>query len=326
MKRSVKGEVVASTFDEPTEDHTRVAEMALERAKRLVEAGRDVVILLDSHHAPRARLQPRPAGERQDALRRRRPGRALPAEALLRRRAQHRGRRQPRRSSPPASSTPAAAWTTSSTRSSRAPATWSCALDRKLSERRIFPAIDILRSGTRREELLLDENTLRMVWTMRRMLSARRARTRGSSCSCSDSARRRTTPSSWSRSARASRPPSGPDARRAPRRMIGRRPRRRPAWRGAGGCTLLGGLVGCGAAVADASISAVTVAEHPGTQRLGQPERWRVVPAPGSSTERRLRAEPRAPSWSPSTPATAAAWTGASRTRPDTRSSSARRR
>ena len=46
------------------------------------------------------------------------------------------------------------------------------ALDRKLSEKRIFPAIDVLRSGTRREELLLDENTLRMVWTMRRMLSA----------------------------------------------------------------------------------------------------------------------------------------------------------
>ena len=48
MKRSVKGEVVASTFDEPVEDHTRVAEMALERAKRLVEGGKDVVILLDS--------------------------------------------------------------------------------------------------------------------------------------------------------------------------------------------------------------------------------------------------------------------------------------
>ena len=47
MKRSVKGEVVASTFDEPVEDHTRVAEMALERAKRLVEGGKDVVILLD---------------------------------------------------------------------------------------------------------------------------------------------------------------------------------------------------------------------------------------------------------------------------------------
>ena len=64
------------------------------------------------------------------------------------------------------------------------------ALDRKLSEKRIFPAIDVLRSGTRREELLLDENSLRMVWTMRRMLSRRSARTRGSSCSCSGSARR----------------------------------------------------------------------------------------------------------------------------------------
>ena len=61
MQRSVKGEVIASTFDRPAEDHTIVAELAIERAKRLVELGHDVVVLLDSHHPPRPRLQPRRA-------------------------------------------------------------------------------------------------------------------------------------------------------------------------------------------------------------------------------------------------------------------------
>ena len=93
MQRSVKGEIYASTFDEPTENHTRVAEMALEIAQA---PGRDRARRRDParlDHAPRARLQPRPAGERQDPVGRRRPGRALPAEAILRRGAQHRARR-----------------------------------------------------------------------------------------------------------------------------------------------------------------------------------------------------------------------------------------
>ena len=59
----------------------------------------------------------------------------------------------------------------SSTRSSRAPGTWSCTLDRRLSEQRIFPAIDIQRSGTRREELLLSEEVLKQVWLLRRMVT-----------------------------------------------------------------------------------------------------------------------------------------------------------
>jgi transcription termination factor Rho len=78
IRRSIKGEVFSSTFDEPTENHTRVAELALERAKRLVETGRDVAILLGSH-----------------ALRWYGPRRAIPAEALLRSGAQHRGRERP---------------------------------------------------------------------------------------------------------------------------------------------------------------------------------------------------------------------------------------
>ncbi len=95
MQRSVEGEIYASTFDEPTENHTRVAEMALEIAKRQVETGRDVVVLLDSiTRLARAYNLALPASGKTlsggvD------PGRALPAQALLRRRAQHRGRRQP---------------------------------------------------------------------------------------------------------------------------------------------------------------------------------------------------------------------------------------
>ena len=93
MQRAVKGEVIASTFDRPAEDHTTVAELAIERAKRLVELGHDVVVLLDSHHPTRPRLQPGGAGQRPDPVRWCRLVRALPAEALLRCRPQHRGRR-----------------------------------------------------------------------------------------------------------------------------------------------------------------------------------------------------------------------------------------
>ena len=93
MRRSVKGEVISSTFDEPTENHTHVAEMALEIAKRQVETGRDVVILLDSitrlARAYNLALPP----SRPDAVGRHRPDRALPAEAVLRCRPEHRGGR-----------------------------------------------------------------------------------------------------------------------------------------------------------------------------------------------------------------------------------------
>jgi transcription termination factor Rho len=92
MQRSVKGEVISSTFDEPASRHVQVAEMVIEKAKRLVEHGRDVVILLDSITRS-ARLQHRGAVLRQGADRRRRRQRAAAAEALLRRGAQHRGGR-----------------------------------------------------------------------------------------------------------------------------------------------------------------------------------------------------------------------------------------
>ena len=93
MQRSVKGEVVSSTFDEPAVRHVQVAEMVIEKAKRLVEHGRDVVILLGLDHASGPRLQHRGAVIRQGADRRCRRQRAAAAEAILRRRAKHRGGR-----------------------------------------------------------------------------------------------------------------------------------------------------------------------------------------------------------------------------------------
>ena len=93
MQRSVKGEVIASTFDRPAEDHTTVAELAIERAKRLVELGNDVVVLLDSITRLGRAYNLAVTGIRSHPVGWRRRVRALPAEALLRRRAQHRGRR-----------------------------------------------------------------------------------------------------------------------------------------------------------------------------------------------------------------------------------------
>ncbi len=94
MQRTVKGEVVSSTFDEPAARHVQVAEMVIEKAKRLVEHKKDVVILLDSITRPRARLQHRGAVVRQGADRRR--GCQCPAasQAFLRCRPQHRRGRQ----------------------------------------------------------------------------------------------------------------------------------------------------------------------------------------------------------------------------------------
>ena len=93
MQRSVKGEVISSTFDEPATRHVQVSEMVIEKAKRLVEHKRDVVILLEFDHAPRPSLQHRCPQLRQGADRRRRLQRPAAAQALLRRRAQHRGGR-----------------------------------------------------------------------------------------------------------------------------------------------------------------------------------------------------------------------------------------
>jgi transcription termination factor Rho len=171
MQRSVQGEIYSSTFDEPTENHTRVAEMCLEIAKRQVEMGRDVVILLDSiTRLARAYNLALPASGKTlsggvDPVALYPPKRFFGAARNI----EHGG----------SLTIIATCLVDTGSRMDdviyeefKGTGNMELALDRKLSEKRIFPAIDVLRSGTRREELLLDENTLRMTWTMRRMLSA----------------------------------------------------------------------------------------------------------------------------------------------------------
>ncbi|MBA2287047.1 MAG: transcription termination factor Rho, partial [Ktedonobacteraceae bacterium] len=170
MKRSVKAEVISSTFDEPTEAHTRVAEMVLERAKRLVEGGRDVVILLDSiTRLSRAyNLAVQPSGRTLSG--------GLDPSALF----------PPKRFFGAARKIEeggsltimATALVDTGSRMDdviyeefKGTGNMELLLNRKLAERRVFPAIDIGLSSTRREELLLDEKTLRAVVVMRRMFS-----------------------------------------------------------------------------------------------------------------------------------------------------------
>jgi len=171
MRRSVKGEVISSTFDEPTENHTHVAEMALEIAKRQVETGRDVVILLDSitRLARAYNLALPPSGRTLSG--------GLDPIALY----------PPKRFFGAARNIEEGGSLTiigtclvdTGSRMDdviyeefKGTGNSELILDRRLAEKRIFPAIDVQRSGTRREELLLEEGTLKMVWTMRRMLSA----------------------------------------------------------------------------------------------------------------------------------------------------------
>ena len=170
MKRSVDGEVFSSTFDEPVEDHCRVAELVLERAKRLVEAERDVFVLLDSiTRLTRAYNLAVPTSGRTlsggiDPIALYPPKRFFGAA----RNAENGG----------SLTIIAACLVETGSRMDdviyeefKGTGNWEVHLDRKLSDRRIFPAIDIPRSGTRREELILDESTLKQVWLLRRMVS-----------------------------------------------------------------------------------------------------------------------------------------------------------
>ena len=170
MRRSVAGEVYSSTFDEPVEDHCRVAEMVLERAKRLVEAGSDVVILLDSiTRLTRAYNLAVPSSGRTLSG-------GMDPVALY----------PPKKFFGAARNTEeggsmtvlAACLVDTGSRMDeviyeefKGTGNMEVHLDRRLAERRIYPAIDIARSGTRREELLLDEATLKQVWLLRRMVS-----------------------------------------------------------------------------------------------------------------------------------------------------------
>ncbi|MEF3274496.1 MAG: transcription termination factor Rho [Chloroflexus sp.] len=170
MRRSVRGEVISSTFDEPVENHTKVAEMTLERAKRLVEIGRDVVILMDSiTRLARAYNVAMPPSGRTlsggiDPVALYPPKRFFGAARNIEN----------------GGSLTIIATCLIDTGSRmddviyeefKGTGNMELHLDRKLAEKRIFPAIDIQRSGTRREDLLLSPETLRQVWTLRRMVS-----------------------------------------------------------------------------------------------------------------------------------------------------------
>ncbi len=169
MRRSVKGEVIAATFDEMVENQTRVAELALERAKRLVESGKDVVILLDGiTRLTRAYNLAMPSSGRTLS------GGIDPA-------ALHPAKRffGAARNTAEGGSLTIIATCLVDTGSRmddliyeefKGTGNMELHLDRRLSERRIFPAMDIQRSGTRREELLLGEETTKQVWLLRRMV------------------------------------------------------------------------------------------------------------------------------------------------------------
>jgi transcription termination factor Rho len=170
LQRSVQAEVVSSTFDEPTEAHTRLAEMVLERAKRLVEEGRDVVVLLDSL----TRLS-RAYNLAVESSGRSLSGGLDPAALVLPKRFFGAARKIEEGGSLTIIAT--ALVDTGSRMDDviyeefKGTGNMELVLNRKLAERRIFPAIDVALSGTRREELLYDEKTYRAVVTMRRMLS-----------------------------------------------------------------------------------------------------------------------------------------------------------
>ena len=171
LQRSVQAEVLSSTFDEPTEAHTRLAEMVLERAKRLVEEGRDVVVLLDSL----TRLS-RAYNLAVESSGRSLSGGLDPAALVLPKRFFGAARKVEEGGSLTIIAT--ALVDTGSRMDDviyeefKGTGNSELILDRKLAEKRIYPSIDVQRSGTRREELLLEEPVLKMVWTMRRMLSA----------------------------------------------------------------------------------------------------------------------------------------------------------
>jgi len=170
MRRTVKGEVVSSTFDRPSEEHTLVAEMTIERAKRLVEMGEDVVIILDGiTRLSRAYNLAAPASGRIlsggiDA------GALYPPKKFF----------GAARNVEEGGSLTILATALVETNSRMDDAIFEefkgtgnmeLRLDRKLAERRIYPAIDVDASSTRHEELLFDRKQLQMVWKLRRVLS-----------------------------------------------------------------------------------------------------------------------------------------------------------
>jgi transcription termination factor Rho len=171
MQRSVKGEVIASTFDRPPTDHTTVAELSIERAKRLVELGHDVVVLLDSiTRLGRAYNLAAPASGRilsggVDSTALYPPKRFLGAARNI-------------ENGGSLTILATALVETGSTMDTvifeefKGTGNMELKLDRKLADKRIFPAVDIDPSGTRKEEILLSPEELQIVWKLRRVLHA----------------------------------------------------------------------------------------------------------------------------------------------------------
>jgi transcription termination factor Rho len=171
MQRSVKGEVIASTFDRPAEDHTIVAELAIERAKRLVELGHDVVVLLDSiTRLGRAYNLAAPASGRilsggVDSTALYPPKRFFGAARNI----ENGG----------SLTILATALVETGSRMDevifeefKGTGNMELKLDRKLADKRIFPAVDVDPSGTRKEEILMAKDELQVTWKLRRVLHA----------------------------------------------------------------------------------------------------------------------------------------------------------
>ncbi|CAL9296366.1 transcription termination factor Rho [Streptomyces sp. SudanB52_2052] len=171
MQRSVKGEVISSTFDRPAEDHTTVAELAIERAKRLVELGHDVVVLLDSiTRLGRAYNLAAPASGRilsggVDSTALYPPKRFFGAARNI--------------EDGGSLTILATALVDTGSRMDevifeefKGTGNMELKLDRKLADKRIFPAVDVDASGTRKEEILLGAEELNIVWKLRRVLHA----------------------------------------------------------------------------------------------------------------------------------------------------------
>jgi transcription termination factor Rho len=171
MQRSVDGEVIYSTFDRPSDDHIQVTELTLERAKRLVEMGRDVMVLLDGiTRLSRAYNLATPASGRilsggVDSTALYPPKRFFGAARNI----EHGG----------SLTIIATALVETGSRMDevifeefKGTGNWELKLDRKMSDKRIFPAIDIAASGTRKEELLLTPEELQLTWRLRRVLHA----------------------------------------------------------------------------------------------------------------------------------------------------------
>jgi len=171
MRRSVRGEVVASTFDEAAQRHVQVAEMVIEKAKRLVEYGKDVVILLDSiTRLARAYNTIVPTSGRVltggvDSNALQRPKRFFGAARNI--------------EAGGSLTIVATALVETGSRMDdvifeefKGTGNMEVHLDRKLADRRVFPAIDMQKSGTRKEELLMSKEDLSRVWVLRKVLAS----------------------------------------------------------------------------------------------------------------------------------------------------------